>query len=198
MNKMHGKGEVENQLGASDEQENKDSTATSQSRENLQATLHDILPSKAVQHPDETQRPAHGSVSTQATPTEDEIYTDLLACYQGGKDDEDRGANIVGELEKYDLRKYADRGQIRKGAGSRRTASAWHQCAGAALRSVHSGWCWRHRSHAECQGASCIRLSQPRTASAKPNLRVTAPRCRCSEAPAGLVPCLLGTFCSPT
>lgn len=91
------------------------------------------LPGKTIQHPDETQRPANGSVPAQTAPAKEKIYTDLLARYQGGEDNEDRSAAIVCELKENDLGKYAGRGEIRKSARSRRAASAWHQYAGDAL-----------------------------------------------------------------
>lgn len=96
-----------------------------------------VIPSKTIQHPDKPQRPANGGIPAQAAPAEEKIYTDLLARYQGGEDNKDRGASIVCELKENDLGKYPGGREIRKGARSRRAASAWHQYAGNALLRVH-------------------------------------------------------------
>jgi hypothetical protein len=90
-------------------------------------------PGEAVQHPDQSPGPANRSVAAQAAPAEQKIDTDFLASYYGSKDDKDSGACIVGELQEDDLGEDAGRREVRKGAGSRRAASAWHQYASEGL-----------------------------------------------------------------
>jgi hypothetical protein len=93
----------------------------------------ECLPGEAVEHPNQPQGPANCGVAAQAAPAEQEVQTDFLARDYGSEDDKDRGACIVGELQEDDLGEDAGGGEVRKGAGSRRAASAWHQYANEVL-----------------------------------------------------------------
>lgn len=61
------------------------------------------LPCKTIQNPDKSQSPADSSIAAETLPAEQQIRANLLAKDQGGEDDQDSGAGIVGELEKEDL-----------------------------------------------------------------------------------------------
>lgn len=85
------------------------------------------LPSEAVQHPNQPQRPSHCRLAAQATPVEHEVCAYFLARDKGGEDDEDGSACIIGELQEDNLAEYPCRRQIRECTRSRRAATTWHQ-----------------------------------------------------------------------
>lgn len=82
------------------------------------------LPSARVQHPAESECPADGGVAAQAPPAQHQVRGEGLAGREDGKEDENRGDEVVEGLEGEDLGEDAEGGEVLEGAGAGRTAVA--------------------------------------------------------------------------
>ena len=102
VDEVYGQRKVEHKLGTGYEDKYEDG-ATDTSVDSWHEGTMGGLPCKTVQDPNKPKGPADGGVAAETSPAEQEICADLLAKHQGGEDDQDGGAGIVGELEEEDL-----------------------------------------------------------------------------------------------
>lgn len=90
-------GEVRDELGARDEQEEEGDAA------------------ETGTEPTDPQRPAGRRVAPEAPPAEHEVGGERFPRRQGGEEQEARGAEVVEQLERDDLRQDAQGGAGRRG-----------------------------------------------------------------------------------
>lgn len=123
MQQVQREGEVRDELGARDEQEEEGDAVVGGAGVGLQGFLRGErerldtknVPAETGTEPTDPQRPAGRRVAPEAPPAEHEVGGERFPRRQGGEEQEARGAEVVEQLERDDLRQDAQGGAGRRG-----------------------------------------------------------------------------------